>query len=92
VFLIALPGTAFAHPGDPGATSGPTHQHPSSSDSGGGANTLLIVGVVIGVIATAGALYAAKGLQNRPQPAAEPAEPPAEPKPAAPHASELPTV
>ena len=84
VVLMALPAAAFGHPGH-GAETGvpaPTQQPPA--DDGGGASPLLIVGVVIGGLALAGGLYAAKELQTRPpQPASREAAPKADPKPGA---------
>lgn len=74
--LLAFPGVASAHPAD--AYTAP-HQEPKSSD-GGGTSPLLIGGIVVGVIATAGALYAVKQVQQR----ADTADSPATAEPAAP--------
>ena len=83
IALMALPAAAFAHPGHD-STAVPTTDQQTPSDSGGGASPLLIAGIVVGVLALAGGLYAGKELQKRPpQPAAEQPPTTAEPKPAA---------
>jgi hypothetical protein len=84
--VVALPAAAFAHPGhDGGETSAPAPtQQQAPPDEGGGASPLLIVGIVIGGLALAGGLYAAKELQTRPaEPASREAAPKADPKPGA---------
>ncbi len=87
--VLALPAAALAHPGHPNAPPPPVE---STDSGGGGTSPVLIAGIVVGVIATAGALYAIKELQHRPsapkaKAAAGPAPDPKQSKPALPDGS-----